>query len=139
MNKFDITEILWDDWHVDEVGESIILFFMAPKSYLDYQIPYTGEYRDSAVSTEISLEIPIDIENGCFKDLPLNELECFINNVASSEIPVDIDAVSVMISPTIETDGGLADIAWCEIGLPADDIRQLIELANEELGCLACI
>lgn len=139
MNNFDITEISFDGWHVDEVGESIILFFMVPKSYLDYQIPYAGEYRNSAVSAEISLEIPIDAEDGCFGDLPLNELEHFINNVASPEIPVDIDTVFVMISPTIEADGSLTDVAWCEIGLPADDLKQLIELANEELGCFVCI
>ena len=139
MNNFDITEISFDGWHVDEVAESTVLFFMAPKSYLDYQIPYVGEYRDSAVSAEISLEIPIDTKDGRVGDLPLDELEYFINNAASPEIPIDIDAVFVMISPTIETDDGLTDIAWCEIGLPVDDIRQLIELANEELGCLTCI
>lgn len=122
MNTFNINDITFDGWHVDEVGESVVLFFMAPKSYLDYPIPYTGEYRDSAVGAKISLEIPIDTDNSRF-------------NAASSKISIDIDSVSIGISPIIEADNGLVDTIWC-IVLPADDIRQLITLANEQLGCL---
>lgn len=139
MNTFNINDIEFDGWHVDEAGESVVLFFMAPKSYLDYPIPYAGKYRDSAVGTEISLEIPINLEDGRFEGLFMFELECLINEDDTLEIPVDIDEINIMLSPTIKADDGLADVAWCEIGLPADDIRQLIELANEELGCFVCI
>lgn len=133
MSKFDIADILFVDWRVDEISESVVLYFTAPESYLDNLNIRTNKYRNHTIGVRISLAIPINLSIKRFENMSAQE----IADLASIDKPIrfflTITETTVTISPIIETNNKLKDITQHEIDLSIDDIKQCIELANHKL------
>lgn len=133
MNKFDIADILFDNWRVDEISESVILYFTAPRSYLDNLNIHPDKYRNHTIGAKISLTMPINLSTKRFENMSAQE----IADLASIDKPIrfflTITETTAAISPIIETDKKSKDTVQHKIDLSINDITQCIELANRSL------
>lgn len=104
-NTINVREVIFDERYENDEYGTVTLYFIAPKSYLDWLHPL-GTTIPHTAHAEISIECPKD--------------------------HIEASYARVMIATTIiDRDGFAEDKNWCDVDLPYETIEELIALSEK--------
>lgn len=127
--KIDMTQVSFDDWHIDGTLGTVILYFSLPKSYVDTFGLRTQATADSIVDTELYLEYPVIIDYPADID---ENAKLRLEKDPSLIDRIDLSTVDVLAGITVyDADAECyTDTGWRDISLSDNDIKQLLTSAG---------
>lgn len=127
--EIDMTQVSFDDWHLNDTLGTVILYFSLPKSYADAFGLLTQATTDSIVGTELYLEYPVIIDYPT--DVDENAKLRYENDLSLID-RIDFSAVDILAGITVyDADAECyTDIDWRNISLSDNDIKQLLTSAG---------